>query len=110
MQFGNIANIIYAPEGNNDDIRDERNDPKKRDNKPGIPDPSILLVSFIYRLKAPYEAMLHSGGREKWIPSEPAVPASGIAMDMRGKYISGNDVREITGLTEAEIRRGRCEN
>lgn len=39
MTFGRIDSLIYAPEGNNDDIRDNRDDPKKRENRPGFLDP-----------------------------------------------------------------------
>lgn len=39
MTFGRIDALIYAPEGNNDDIRDNRDDPKKRDNRPGFVNP-----------------------------------------------------------------------
>ena len=44
MTFGRLDAIAYAPEGNNDDIRDNRDDPKKRDNRPGFLDPYLLFI------------------------------------------------------------------
>lgn len=42
MRFGNLTNAIYAPESNDDDLRDSRDEPKKRDNRPGIVDPYLF--------------------------------------------------------------------
>ena len=39
MRFGRADALAYAPESNDDDIRDNRDDPKKRDNRPGIKNP-----------------------------------------------------------------------
>ena len=44
MTFGRLDAIAYAPEGNNDDIRDNRDDPKKRDNRPGFLDPYLIFI------------------------------------------------------------------
>lgn len=46
MQFGNLMNVIYAPESNDDDLRDSRDEPKKRDNRPGKLDPYLLRCVF----------------------------------------------------------------
>lgn len=48
MQFGNLMNVIYAPESNDDDLRDSRDEPKKRDNRPGKLDPYLLRCVFLY--------------------------------------------------------------
>ena len=46
MQFGNLMNVIYAPESNDDDLRDSRDEPKKRDTRPGKLDPYLLRCVF----------------------------------------------------------------
>lgn len=38
MKFGNLSQVIYSPAPNDDDMR-KSDDVKKRDNKPGKPDP-----------------------------------------------------------------------
>lgn len=50
MRFGRADALAYAPESNDDDIRDNRDDPKKRDNRPGIKnpwDPPMVIITQI---------------------------------------------------------------
>ena len=43
MRFGRQDALAFAPEANDDDIADNRSDPKKRDNRPGIRNPYVWL-------------------------------------------------------------------
>ena len=50
MQFGRKDALAYAPESNDDDIRDNREDPKKRDNRPGIKNPYIFSFYITFKI------------------------------------------------------------
>ena len=52
MRFGRADALAYAPESNDDDIHDNRDDPKKRDNRPGIKNPWDPLMTLIVQIPA----------------------------------------------------------
>lgn len=104
MAFGNLNHVIYSPAPNDDDMR-KSDDVKRRDNKPGKPDPLLHTRGITSRYAAPYREMLHSGGATTWSRSDPATPATGIPMSTGGGYLTKEDIKELSGIDVVEVSR-----
>lgn len=105
MQFGNMQNVIYAPESNDDDLRDSRDEPKKRDNRPGKPDPLKRVIVLTHRYAVPYQELLHSGGRTAWQQSGPKIPETGLPMISGGQGLGFEEAEVLSGVNKEDLSR-----
>ena len=83
MRFGRADALAYAPESNDDDIRDNRDDPKKRDNRPGIKNPWDPLMTIIVQIPAGVCAADPQRGRGSVGARGPGDSRDGAADDQR---------------------------
>ena len=107
MQFGNVMNVIYAPESNDDDLRDSRDEPKKRDNRPGKLDPYWRTGLLFCRYAVPYQEMLHSGGKTAWTTSGPIIPETGLPMISGGQGLGFEEAEVLSKVDKKDLSRGR---
>ena len=89
MQFGNLMNVIYAPESNDDDLRDSRDEPKKRDNRPGKLDPYLLRCVFLMQICGPLSGNA-AFGRQNGVDD--------VGSDHSGDGIADDQRRPGTGI------------
>ena len=105
MQFGRKDALAYAPESNDDDIRDNRDDPKKRDNRPGIKNPYIPSIFLIFRFLPIYAQVIHNAGSSMWERSDPIIPETGLPMISGGQGLGFEEAEVMSAVDRKELSR-----